>query len=709
MIFQGACLGAHLGQDGIVEICFDRAGSPVNKLDRLSIAELGAATVAIRATEGARGVLMTSRKEAFIVGADIFEFSALFAQSELQIEADIAQRNSVFTAFEDLNLPTCAVINGLALGGGLEVALTCDGRVMADNAKVGLPEVSLGLFPGFGGTVRLPRVAGVAVAIDWITSGKPQTAQAAAATSLIDRITTPETARTQGLALLESLLANGEWRRRRAQRRAPLATEGAWFAEARQRLGKTSQHQPAALAAVDLMERAAGLSRDAALELEHRAFAGIARTQAAASLVQLFINDQGLKKKSREYERIAGKVRRAAVVGAGIMGGGIAYTSAVKGIPVLMQDIRQEALDVGLAEARKLLAKQVDSGRLTQSAAAQVGTSIQPTLGPTDLGTVDLVVEAVVENLNVKQTVLADLEKRARPDTILASNTSSLSISQMAGALQRPENFVGMHFFNPVPLMPLVEVVRGEKTSDRAAATTAAYAHALGKTPIVVKECPGFLVNRILTPYFLGCLQAIHAGADYREIDRVMEEFGWPMGPAYLQDVVGMDTLLHVLDTISAGFAPRMQLDFPHAVRLFVDRGRLGQKSGVGFYRYETDPKGRPRKSVDPDTVALLASVQPNGPRNFTAAELRERLMLPMIIEAIRCLEEGIVGSAAEVDLSLILGLGFPRYTGGPLQYADWLGMNHLLARADQFASLGPLYAATEGMRQSARTGRTFY
>jgi 3-hydroxyacyl-CoA dehydrogenase / enoyl-CoA hydratase / 3-hydroxybutyryl-CoA epimerase / enoyl-CoA isomerase len=468
-------------------------------------------------------------------------------------------------------------------------------------------------------------------------------------------------------------------------------------------------HQPAALAAVELLERAAGSSRDEALQLEHAAFAQIARTQAAASLVQLFINDQAIKKKAKEYARIARKVRRAAVIGAGIMGGGIAYTSAVRGVPVLMKDIQQGALDVGIAEATKLLSKQVESGRVAQTRAQTVLADIHPILEYREFGSVDVVVEAVVENIQTKKAVLGEVERLVGADTIIASNTSSLSISSMAEVLQRPTNFVGMHFFNPVPVMPLVEVIRGAKTSAEAAATVAGYANALGKTAIVVKECPGFLVNRILTPYLIGFLQALADGADYLQIDRVMEAFGWPMGPAYLQDVVGLDTLLHVLEVISEGFAQRMRITFPHAVQLLVRHNRLGQKNGAGFYRYENDPKGKPRKSVDPHTAELLASIQSSAARAFGDQELLERLMLPMIIEAVRCLEEGVVDSPAEVDMALVLGLGFPRHVGGPLKYADWLGMKHVVARCEAYASLGPLYNPTIGMRAAAGSSKRFF
>jgi 3-hydroxyacyl-CoA dehydrogenase / enoyl-CoA hydratase / 3-hydroxybutyryl-CoA epimerase / enoyl-CoA isomerase len=709
MMFRGESIRVELHGAGIAELCFDRKNESINKFDARTVAELKSATDAIRGTHGVRGVLVTSAKEAFIVGADIFEFTTLFVQPVAQIEAYIARQNAVFTAFEDLDVPSVTVINGVALGGGFEMALACDGRVMSESTQVGLPEVTLGLFPGFGGTVRLPRLTNSLVAIEWISSGKAQSAQSALAADAVDALAAPGVLRSTAEELLESLIVADDWHARRERRRGPFSVDAGAFLKAKEALAKGAVHQPAALAAVELMEAAAGLSRDEAVKRENAAFAKIARTQAASSLIQIFINDQAIKKKSKGYAKIARKVQSAAVLGAGIMGGGIAYTSAVRGTPVVMKDIAQNALDLGVSEAKKLLGKQVESGRMRPDKAEAVLAAIRPTLDYSGFESVDVVVEAVVENMKVKKTVLAELEKRVAPNTIIASNTSSLSISEMTGVLARPENFVGMHFFNPVPVMPLVEVIRGPQTSELAVATIAGYASSMGKTPIVVKECPGFLVNRILTPYMIGFLRALHDGADYVAIDRVMEHFGWPMGPAYLQDVIGMDTLLHVLQVISEGFADRLQISFPHAVELMVQHKRLGQKGGAGFYRYERDPKGKPRKEADPHTAQLLASVQPGGLRRFADTELLERLMLPMIIEAVRCLEEGIAESAAEVDMSLLLGLGFPRHVGGPLKYADWLGLQHVVARCDAYSSLGTLYCVPEGMRAAALAGKTFY
>jgi len=708
-MFAGQSIRAGFTTEGVVEVCFDAREESVNKLDSRTVEELRTVTAAIASDRCVRGILVTSAKETFIVGADIFEFPALFGGPPAAIEAYLEGANAVFSGFEDLQVPIVAALNGQALGGGLEMALAADGRIMSEAALVGLPEAALGLFPGFGGTVRLPRLAGTAVAIEWIGGGRPQSAASARAAGVVDGVADPRAVREEAMKLLLSLIESGNWRSLRQRRSRYVAAASDAFTEAKRRLADAAAHQPAALAAVELMERSVGCTRDEALRLERRAFARVAKTQAAASLIQLFINDQAIRKKAKAYGKLAPKVRRVAILGAGIMGGGIAYTSAVKGMPAVMKDVRRSALEAGIAEAKRLLAKQVQSGRLTLEKAESVLANIQPTLEYEHCSDVDIVVEAVVEDLTVKKLVLAEVEGQVEAETIIASNTSSLAISELGGALRDPGRFVGMHFFNPVPQMPLVEVIRGARTSERAVATAAAYASALDKTPVVVRECPGFLVNRILMPYMLAFLVAVRDGADYEEVDRVMETFGWPMGPAYLQDVVGMDTFLRVLEVICAGFPQRMSISFRHAVDLLVKLGRLGQKSGSGYYRYESDPQGRPLRRSDPRTAALLSGLQPTGRQRMSGEALIDRLMLPLVIEAVRCLEEGIVDTAAEVDMSLVLGLGFPRHLGGPLKYADWLGMRQVVDRCERYAALGPLYAPTDGMRAAAKHCKAFY
>jgi len=708
--FNGKSLHMKALGQGLVELCFDRQGESVNKFDRQTVDEWQQAINQLKAADGVRGVLVTSGKASFIVGADIFEFTPLFEVPESEISAFNAGQAAVFTAFSELPVPLVVAINGMAFGGGFEMALSADHRVMADAAVVGLPEVSLGIMPGYGGTVRLPRIAGSATALAWTTSGAPQKAAAALAAGAVDAVVPLAELRTQALAWLADAAAGRvDWRARRQQTRGPVALDADALAQAEAATAKTARHYPAAAAFIAHLKRSAGLNADAALAQEALAFAQIAKTPTAAALVRLFLNDQFIKKKGKAYAKAARPLKQAAVLGAGIMGGGIAYTSAVRGTPVLMKDLNQAALDLGMNEADKLLARQVDSGRMSADKAAGVRAAIQPTLSYEAFDQVDIVVEAIVENIRIKKAVLGELEGLVRDDAILASNTSSLSITEMAGALKRPQNFVGMHFFNPVPLMPLVEVISHPGTDPVAAATTAGYAMAMGKTPIVVQDCPGFLVNRILNAYTLGFLQLLHDGADFREVDRVMEAFGWPMGPAYLQDVIGMDTLAHVVDVISAGYPDRMTLGFQTAPQLLVEHKRLGQKSGAGYYRYEADAKGKPKKMADPDAVALLATIQPGGPEAFSDEETVDRLMLAMALEAGRCLDDGVAESAIEVDMGLILGLGFPRHIGGILHWADRQGLAGLVEKADRYAAISTLYQASDKLRARAAEGRRFH
>ncbi|MGH8539406.1 MAG: 3-hydroxyacyl-CoA dehydrogenase NAD-binding domain-containing protein, partial [Stenotrophobium sp.] len=374
-----------------------------------------------------------------------------------------------------------------------------------------------------------------------------------------------------------------------------------------------------------------------------------------------------------------------------------------------MKDIADKALALGMSEANKLLSKMVERKKLTPEKAGDMLSSIRPTLSYGDFQNIDVIVEAVVENPKVKKSVLAEVEGVVKPGTVIASNTSSISIDELATAMKRPEDFLGMHFFNPVHKMPLVEVIRGKKSSPEAIATIVAYASKMGKTAIVVNNCPGFLVNRILFPYFGGFMALIQDGADFVKVDKVMETFGWPMGPAYLQDVVGMDTSHHVGDVLAEGYPDRMGRTFKTALDVMYENKRFGQKNGVGFYKYETDPKGKPKKIADPTSYALLMTVQPKGQKDFSDEEIVDRMMLPMIIETARCLEEKIVDTVNEADMGLIFGVGFPPFRGGAMKYADTVGLKTIVEKCAKYASLGKLYEPTARMKEMAAKGETYY
>jgi 3-hydroxyacyl-CoA dehydrogenase/enoyl-CoA hydratase/3-hydroxybutyryl-CoA epimerase/enoyl-CoA isomerase len=700
--------------NGLAELRFDLPGESVNKLNAAALASLQAAVADLRSQKGLRGVLLTSGKDVFCVGADITEFLAHFEKSEAELTSWILGTDAVFSGLEDLDAPSVAVINGIAVGGGFELCLAASYRAIAHTAPVGLPETKLGLFPGWGGTVRLSRLCGADTAIEWIAGGEQWSAADALKAGAVDAVVAPADLREAALAMLNDA-ADGklDWKARRAEKKAGLMLDnveaGMVFTTSKAFVkGKAGPNYPAPLAAIEVIEKGAGKGRDEALAIEAAGFARIAKTSAAHALVSVFLGDQAVKRIAKKHAKAARPVTRAAVLGAGIMGGGIAYQSASRGVPVLMKDIAPLALQAGVAEATKLLEKQVERGKLTTGRMAQVLAGITPTLSFGDFGVVDFVVEAVVENEAVKKKVLAEAEALLPEHAVLATNTSTISVTRLASALKRPESFCGMHFFNPVPRMPLVEVIRGEKSGDAAIATTVGYAQALGKTPIVVKDCGGFLVNRVLFPYFAGFELLLRDGASYERIDEVMERWGWPMGPALLIDVVGIDTCVHADKVLAEAYPDRMRHEGQSATEAMVAASRLGQKNGKGFYAWKPEKKGPPSKQSDPEAKAIVAALA-RGRAEPKDEEIVERLMLPMLLESSRVLEEGIVATPVEVDMAMLYGLGFPPFRGGIFRWADAETPAALVAAAERHRAKGPLYAPTRQLTALAASGRGFH
>ncbi len=719
MIYQGESIQVALLEHQIAQLTFNLQNESVNKLDLKTSRELGEALSAIegaiQADPGVRGLLVTSAKSVFIVGADVTEFGPVFAEGADAVESHIAGNKATFNRLENLPVPTVAAINGYALGGGLELALACDFRVMSSAAKIGLPEVKLGLLPGWGGTVRLPRLAGLDTAIEWIASGGEQRPDAALKARVVDGVVDPDALTGSALKVLERAIAGDlDYSSRRTQKQAPLKhndIEGLLAFESAKVFVKAQagRNYPAPIKAIEVMQEGAKCDSEAAGKIETAGFVALAQTSQAEALLGLFLADQFIGKKAKKWEKAAGdKVTQAGVLGAGIMGGGIAYQSAYKGIPVKMKDIAQQGLDLGLGEAAKLLQKRVEKGRMSVADMAATLNRIGATLNYSEFSDVDLVVEAVVENPKVKSAVLKECESVVNDSTILCSNTSTISIDLLAESLSRPEQFCGMHFFNPVHAMPLVEVIRGRKTSDLTIAKTVAYANALGKKAIVVNDCPGFLVNRVLFPYFAGFSLLLRDGADFQAIDKVMERWGWPMGPAYLLDVVGIDTGVHAQGVMAQGFPERMSKTFEQATDILFANDRLGQKNRKGFYNYELDKKGKQIKVAAPEVMDLLAPHMAAA-KTFDDEEVIARMMVPMATELARCLEEGIVETPYEADMALVYGLGFPPFRGGVFRWLDRVGMVNFIEMAKPFASLGALYEPTEGMQEMANQQTKYY
>lgn len=715
MIYEGQNLTVKMLDNGFAELVFDANGS-VNKFDQQTIEELDLATQAIATNSDIAGVIVRSAKSTFIVGADITEFTAMFSQPEDEVLKWVSQASKVFNRFEDLPVPTIAAINGFALGGGCEMTLACDLRVADTTASIGLPEVKLGIMPGFGGTVRLPRIIGSDNALEWMTIGKDRKAPKALAEGAIDAVVEPSNLVAAALTMIADAASGKiDWQGRRAAKKSRLqlnqnealmsfSTAQAFVA------AKAGKHYPAPHMMVETVKSAAGLDRDGALTIENQGFVQLTKTDAAKAQIGLFIADQQVKSKGKKLAKAATKVVSTnAVLGAGIMGGGIAYQSAVKGIPVVMKDINQPALDLGLSEAANILGKGIKLGKTTPQQMAATLNAITPTLEYSGIKDVDLVIEAVVENPKVKSIVLKETEQNVSDEAILCSNTSTISIDQLAQSVEKPERFCGMHFFNPVNRMPLVEIIRGEKTSDDTIAAVVATTLKMGKTPIVVNDCPGFLVNRVLFPYFAGFSKLVLDGADFVAVDKVMEkQFGWPMGPAYLLDVVGMDTADHAASVMAEGIPERMKQLENDPVTLLFNANRLGQKNRMGFYNFGKDKRGKPTKVAAPEAYELIAE-HAVPTQEFSSEEIIARLMIPMANEAVRCLEEGIVASPAEADMALIYGLGFPPFRGGIFRYLDTLGLANFVELADKYAHLGPIYQISAGIREMAAEGKSYF
>lgn len=714
MLFDGKAIQVELDKNKVVKVTFDIKEGSANVIGELMVNDFEKMVEAVENCAEKKGVIFRSNKEHFIFGADITEFLGHFGKPKEEVKKWIFPMNKLLNRIEDLNVPTVTLINGFALGGGFETCLMTDYRIAATGAKVGLPETKLGIMPGWGGSVRLPRLCGADHAIEWITSGKQWKVEDAMKISAVDAVVAPEKLDELGEIFIQRCIAGEmDWQSKKEEKKAPLRLskvehQMAFMTSKGFVAGVAGPNYPAPMLAIDVMEKAAYMNRDEALEIECDAFAELATSDTAANLIQVFLGDQYLKKVSKKATKGTDKIKKGAVLGAGIMGGGIAYQSASTGTPILMKDINDDALMLGLNEAKKLLNKQVERKKVTTDQMGQILNAIDPTLHYEDFQGTDVIVEAIVENKSVKEKVLPELESKVSADTIIASNTSTISITELAKSLKRPENFCGMHFFNPVHRMPLVEVIRGEKTSEEAIAKTVKYALQMKKTPIVVNDCPGFLVNRVLFPYFNGFARLLEDGVDYKRIDKVMEKFGWPMGPAYLMDVVGIDTGVHAAQIMADAFPDRMKMPNKTVAEILFENKRLGQKNGIGFYSYAPDRKGKPKKSVDA-SVETFINQGKKREIEVSDQEIIERMMLPMIFECARCLEENIVGTPQEVDMGLILGLGFPPFRAGALKYADSIGMKKLEELSAKYIELGNMYAMTEGMKVMAAENKTYY
>jgi 3-hydroxyacyl-CoA dehydrogenase/enoyl-CoA hydratase/3-hydroxybutyryl-CoA epimerase len=571
-----------------------------------------------------------------------------------------------------------AAIHGACLGGGLELALACDHRVISNDAKtvLGLPEVRIGIIPGFGGTQRLPRLVGLINSLDMILTGKSVHPKKAKRIGLADEVTYRETLLTVALDAARRAVGRKRSRTVRARRPLPVRflesnplTRGMIYRKARENvLRETRGNYPAPLAALEAIR--GGYGREAQL-LGH-----LITTEVSKNLVGVFYLNETLKRGQQQPTR---PMERAAVIGAGVMGGGIAQLLAERGIPVRMKDVAPAAVAAGFAAAAAIFEKRRKKGIIDRLQARDGMDRITGAADGSGMGAADIAVEAVVESMKVKQQVLREFEAAAKESAIFASNTSSLSITEMATAAKRPERVVGMHFFNPVEKMPLVEVVRGRQTSPEVVDAVAALSRRLGKLPVVVNDGPGFLVNRILMPYLGEALRMLEEGGSIEAIDGALMRFGMPMGAFILLDEIGIDIAWKVSEILRQGLGERIGSS-PLLAALYHE-GVLGKKKGKGFYRYE---HGR-RLGPDPAIASRIAKTDGKHAA-LTPAEIVDRAVLLMVKEAALCMEEKIIDRPDLLDAALVFGIGFPPFRGGLLKYADALGAKNVVEKLNVLA-----------------------
>jgi len=708
-----SALTLELTQEKLARVVFDLPGSKVNTLGQAVLADWEQLLTDLESRQDVRGLLLLSGKPGnFIAGADLKELGSIPASPD--VTRKLVQRGlNVIARIERLPFPTVALIDGSCLGGGLEVALGFDYRLGGSNPKteLGFPEVKIGLIPGWGGTQRMCRIIGPPLALDLICTSENVKTDKACELGILFNAMPSDRLEEEAKRLLAWSATSGDWQdtRRKKQQPVGLSEDQASFifAVARaQVLAKTKGQLPAPMAAIDAIEKGCNKPLDEGLKAETEAFVHLAGSTISRNLIAVFFMTQRLQKDPGVANASVhpANVERVGVVGAGIMGAGIAGAHLRRGVPTLLLDVNAGALNKGKDAIVQTMQSRIKIGRMSPeemlAALSQLSTGIISDLSP--LNDRDVIIEAVVENEDVKTKLYRDLQPHLRPDAILASNTSTISITRMAQAVEKPENFAGMHFFNPVDRMQLVEVIRGSKTSDATVVTLVALAKRLGKSPIVVRDCPGFLVNRILFPYMNESLALLEEGADPRAIDKAAVAFGMPMGPITLNDLVGLDTALYAGRVVNSAFADRARN--ARILGELVAAGRLGQKSGAGFYGYSKDGKG----ADDPALAAILEKCR-SAQRTIDAEEITDRLFLAMLVEASLVLAEGIVRDPTDVDMGLILGIGFPAFRGGILRWADTLGMDKVLSRLSKYEPLGKRFQPTEPMRQLASAKRGFF
>ncbi len=695
-------------EGAVAVVILDLPGESVNKFSRAVKDEFAATMLALRGDDAARAVVLISGKaDTFIAGADIEEFVA--AKSEEEFRRLSREGQQFLGELEAFPKPIVAAINGACLGGGLEISLACHYRIATTHPKtvLGLPEVQLGIIPGAGGCNRLPRLVGLRAALDMILTSRNVRADRALRMGLVDELVPAAILRAVGVRTAARLAEGGApSRRSRGSWLLDRTSPGQAFVIRRARdltMKKTGGHYPAPLAALDAVRFSLAEGMERGLPYEAEQFARVAMTDVSRRLVEIFFATTALKK-DPGVEAPAPRprvVKRLAVVGAGFMGAGIAGTAVDQaGVGVRLKDAALPLVGRGIKAAQAITADRLKRRSITRYEAARRLALVSGGVDYAGFRSADLVIEAVFEDLEVKRQVVREVEAVARHDCIIASNTSTIPIWRIAEASRRPENVIGMHFFSPVTKMPLLEVIAAEQTSKDAVVTAVAFGRRMGKTAIVVRDRPGFYINRILGPYMAEAGALLREGAPIESVDAAMIEWGFPVGPITLLDEVGLDVAAKAGGVMGEAFGERMK----PAIELdgLVKAGRLGRKNGRGFYRYADGQK----QGVDASVYEVLGLGRPMDPGSF---QVKHRLSFALLNEAARALEDGVIRSPRDGDIGAIFGFGFPPFRGGPFRTLDALGAG-LVEKLRQLAERhGPRFAPAQILVDQAASSRKFY
>ncbi|MGB5444378.1 MAG: 3-hydroxyacyl-CoA dehydrogenase NAD-binding domain-containing protein, partial [Psychromonas sp.] len=710
--------------EGVATLTFDFPGEKINKLDSGALMELKAHLEALAKNEEIKLLVFRSAKKGiFIAGADINEIKDLLEQEKTY--QTIRSGQLIIDAIANLPFPTLAVINGACLGGGCELALACTYRIATDDPKamIGLPEINLGIIPGFGGCVRLPKLIGLQGALQLILPGKPVAPKKALRLKLVDHLYNNALEEKSVADFIERLVDDKFFAKRIITRHSNSAKnvtqkllednilgQKLIFKKAQMDLLKKTKGQyPAPLKALETIAKTINLKTQQALEIEARAVSELAVSEISKNLIQLFFTSEALKKETgvADTSITALPIEQAAVLGAGVMGGGIAWLFSKNDIPVRLKDIQWDAVSKGYQTAALYYQQMKKIRKIKDNQIRVKMNHLAGTINYNGFKQIDLVVEAVVEKMDVKKAVLAEAEAHLPDHAILASNTSSLSISEMAADLKRPENVIGMHFFNPVNRMPLVEIIPGEKTSAQTIATLVQLAKRCGKTPIVVANCAGFLVNRILITFLNEAALILEEGGVVTEMDKAIEAFGLPMGPFVLADEVGIDIGFHVAKILEQAYGERMQVAGIFT-QIFQEEKLLGKKAGVGFYLHKA--KKRVYNEDLDEIIESYRFARGIAARTFNSEEIVDRCILIMVNEAAKCLQENVVKNPAYLDMAMIMGTGFPAFRGGLLKYADNRGISSICDRLNALAGLyGERFRPAQLLVEKAANKQKFY